>query len=210
MTGFLPYRTPQWIMSIFPSLVWEMEADGIYLTFDDGPVPGVTEYVLDLLGQYNIKATFFCVGDNIRKHPDVFSRLIGGGHMVGNHTFNHLDAWQCPRSVYRDNIASCQAQLDLVPLVRDKRLFRPPHGRLTLSQYHQLTELYEVVMWSVLTQDFSSTDSSDDALQKSIRATRPGSIVVFHDNVKSEKKMRYMLPRFIDHFLAKGFEFKLL
>ena len=210
MIGFLPYRTPNWITETFPGLIWKGESEDLYLTFDDGPIPNVTEYIIELLEEYSIKATFFCVGDNIRKHPEVFSMLIDGGHMIGNHTFNHLNGWQSNDRTYLENIAMCQDCLDSTAIPKKGRLFRPPHGRITISQFQKLQHLYKVVMWTVLTQDFNSGHSMEYSLKKSIKATTPGSIIVFHDNIKAEKKTRYMLRRYIDHFLNRGFQFKLL
>jgi peptidoglycan-N-acetylglucosamine deacetylase len=189
----------------------------IYLTFDDGPVPGPTEFVLETLANYRAKASFFCIGDNIRKHPEVFTKIINDGHAIGNHTFNHLKGWSTPVKDYVDNTELCNTQINsilqppasniqLQSVSLHPKLFRPPYGRITRSQIKALSH-YKVVMWDVLSYDYSQTRSVESCLRGTIRVTRPGSIVVFHDSYKAEKKMQYTLPRFMDHFLQQGYLF---
>ena len=182
----------------------------IYLTFDDGPIPGPTEFVLDQLEKVNGRATFFCIGDNVSKHPDVFERVRRQGHAVGNHTFNHLKGWNCGVSEYVGNVQRCQAEFLKYSSGEERRLlFRPPYGRIKRRQIDALArDNYSIIMRDVLTHDYSATLSPNHCLRGSIRATRPGSIVVFHDSLKAEKNMRYTLPRFIEHFAGLGYSFK--
>jgi len=216
----------------------------IFLTFDDGPVPGPTEFVLDQLEKARAKATFFCIGDNVAKHPAIFQNVVSQGHAIGNHTFNHLKGWNCSVPDYLANVRRCQDEFRkqlLTPayspdfakasspgqasgkagpspkgeggLARRSRgvggLFRPPYGRIKRSQIRALTE-FTIVMWDVLSHDYSKTISPERCLRGSVQATRPGSIVVFHDSLKAEKNMCYVLPRFLDHFSRLGYSFKAL
>jgi peptidoglycan/xylan/chitin deacetylase (PgdA/CDA1 family) len=178
----------------------------LYLTFDDGPIPGPTEFVLDELKKTSSKATFFCIGDNIKKHPDVFRRVLSEGHAIGNHTFNHINGWRTRTADYVNNIHQFEKQLDGEPKTK---YFRPPYGRITPSQIRALKN-YKIIMWDVLSFDYSKNLSPNDCLKNTIAATRPGSIIVFHDSLKAEKNMRFALPRYMHHFLGKGFSFKTL
>ena len=206
------YKTARWVRQMFPQYIWKIETREpiIYLTFDDGPVPEVTEYVLDTLEQYQAKATFFCVGDNIRKHPDIYQKLIAGGHRTGNHTHNHLNGWKTVDAEYLENIGQCQQALQEVTPhpIKPKTLFRPPYGKVKRSQMRMLKAQYEVIMWDVLTYDFDAELTHEMCLEKAVQYTVPGSIVVFHDSVKSIDKVRYVLPRYLEHFAEQGFEFR--
>jgi peptidoglycan-N-acetylglucosamine deacetylase len=207
------FRTPFFLPMIFPQLVWRITPSEkkIYLTFDDGPVPGPTEFVLDELKRFNAKATFFCIGDNVKKHPEVFAKVVEGGHTVGNHTFNHLKGWNYSTQEYIDNIALCDNQFATAgiqtPLSNRPQLFRPPYGRIKRDQIKSLNG-YRIIMWDVLTHDYSTSYTPQRCLKGSIRATRAGSIVVFHDSIKAERNLRYVLPRYLDHFRNKGFSFE--
>ncbi len=182
----------------------------LYLTFDDGPVPGPTEFVLDQLGRVKAKATFFCIGDNIHKYGSVFRRVIDEGHAVGNHTFHHLNGWKSSKEDYLSSIQSCRDEITSVGMASGPaNLFRPPYGRITRSQITDLSD-YRIVMWDVLTNDYAKNLSPEQCLQGSIEATRTGSIVVFHDSIKAERNMTYVLPRFLDHFSSLGYEFNAL
>ena len=199
---------------IYPGLLWSMPGDEkvIYLTFDDGPVPGPTEFVLDQLQSASALATFFCIGDNVRKHPGVFRRILAEGHAVGNHTFNHLKGWNYSVDEYLTNVQMCtDVMLATAPegFLAEKLLFRPPYGRITRRQIKAL-HARNIVMWDVLTQDYDAGLSAEKCLTNSIAATRPGSIVVFHDSLKAEQKLTYVLPKLIDHFAGKNFVFKSL
>ena len=179
----------------------------IYLTFDDGPIPHLTEYVLGQLDEYDAKATFFCVGDNIKKHPKICEEIVKRGHALGNHTFNHLKGWSTSNDDYKQNIELCQTQIAQFQQ-QAKPLFRPPHGQITFNQIQHLKEKYQIIMWDVLAYDFDSSHSAHNSLQKSMKFTESGSVVVFHDNYKAEEKLKYMLPRYLKYFAEKGFCFK--
>ena len=157
---------------------------------------------LDTLKQNNCQATFFLIGDNVKKHPAVYQRILNEGHIIGNHTFNHLKGWNYSDDEYLSDIQKCDEVLEFKP-----QLFRPPYGRIKKSQIRKLNE-YKIVMWDVLTSDYNQSISPERCIKGSIAATRPGSIVVFHDSLKAERNMRYALPRYIDHFLNQGFTFK--
>lgn len=209
------FRTPFFLPLIYPQLVWRISTPEkkIFLTFDDGPVPGPTEFVLETLSRFNIKATFFCIGDNVRKHPQVFKKVVEQGHRVGNHTFHHLKGWSCSTHEYINNVELCDHQFNTtgiqLPTSRDQNLFRPPYGRIKMDQIKSLSR-YRIIMWDVLTQDYLQSNSSERCLRGSIRATRTGSIVVFHDSVKAERNLMYVLPRYLQHFKDEGFSFGVL
>lgn len=209
----VPHRTPFLLPLIYPSsLLWRVPTahNSIYLTFDDGPVNGPTEFVLDVLGRYNALATFFCIGDNVRKHPEVFRKIVTAGHGVGNHTFNHVNGWKTPDADYFKNIELCEDQFAESGSERVAiPLFRPPYGRIRRTQIRGLTK-YRIVMWDVLSVDYDKNLSPERCLKNTIAATRPGSIVVFHDSYKAEKNLTYALPRFLEHFSSKGSQFKLI
>jgi peptidoglycan-N-acetylglucosamine deacetylase len=198
-------KTPKLIQNLFPNFTWKMPSNDkvIYLTFDDGPIPEVTPMVLDILDSFNAKATFFCVGDNVRKYPEVFEQVINAGHMVGNHTYNHLSGWESENIEYYHNVRHC------AKLVKSD-LFRPPYGRMTPKQTLFLSRHYKIVMWDVLSGDFDPNISKEDCLANVINATGKGSIIVFHDSLKAKDKMMYALPRVMEHFLAKGYRFESL
>ncbi|WP_025763716.1 polysaccharide deacetylase family protein [Dyadobacter tibetensis] len=202
---FLHYA-PFWLKAYFRKYTWHIPTSEkvIYLTFDDGPIPDITEYVLKTLKDYDAKATFFCIGDNVRKHPQIFNQLLLDGHSVGNHTFNHLNGWKNEDHAYLDNIARCDRLLTV-----QSYLFRPPYGRIKSSQAKQLTHK-RIVMWDVLSGDFSPKVSPEQCLEKSIRYTKAGSIVLFHDSIKASRNMQAALPAYLDYFIRKGFRFEAL
>lgn len=187
-----------------------MDQSTLYLTFDDGPMPGPTDFVLDTLSEKDIPATFFSIGDNIRKHPEVLKKISQAGHAIGNHTFNHLNGWKTQPENYLHNIHQCQSLLDgQVQTNHPEKLFRPPYGRITFPQVKMLSE-FRIVMWDVLTHDYNRNMTPEYCLRKSIAATRNGSVVVFHDSIKAERNMMYVLPRYIDHFVSMGYTFKVI
>ncbi len=197
---------------LFPRYTWhKSKAEKvIYLTFDDGPIPGVTEWVLDVLAQHQIKATFFCIGDNIRKHPAVFQRILKENHQVGNHTFHHLKGWHTPLEEYIANMQQCQQEIEK-HLKQPVRLFRPPYGKIKKSQgKFLLDEGYEVIMWTLITKDYDAKLSPQACLNRTLKRVKPGSIIVFHDSLKAEKNMKYTLPLLIKHLKEKGYSFALL
>lgn len=198
----------QWL---FADYTWHRSRVGksIYLTFDDGPVPEVTPFVLRTLEAYGAKATFFCVGDNVRKHPEIHATLLSAGHRLGNHTHNHLNGWDTPTNTYLQNVQQCQEALQPAG-TSAKSLFRPPYGRILQHQARALRRAYELVMWDVLSADFDSSLSPEQCLAKSIRYTRPGSIIVFHDSYKAFPNLQWVLPRYLHHFSSLGYRFETL
>lgn len=206
----IPHRTPVFLPWIYPSLIWKIQTDqpDLYLTFDDGPVDGPTNFVLEQLATASAKATFFCIGDNIRKYPTVLRQVTASGHAVGNHTFHHLNGWRTNVQSYCDDTRLVNAGFDSLNLPRPS-LFRPPYGKITFRQIKALQE-YKIIMWDVLSQDYNKHLNEESCLRKTIAATRPGSIIVFHDSYKAEKNLMYVLPRFIDHFVSRKFSFKAL
>ncbi|HTJ52332.1 MAG TPA: polysaccharide deacetylase family protein [Cyclobacteriaceae bacterium] len=205
------YRTPFFIPWIYPSLVWRMPSANkeLYLTFDDGPVPGATEFVLHTLDRLKAKATFFCIGDNIRKHPDIFQKILADGHAVGNHTFNHLNGWKNKTDHYLENTRLCDEEIMKQAPHHNGALFRPPYGRITAQQIKALNGR-KIVMWDVLSRDYSPAVAPHVCLLNTVNTTRPGSIIVFHDSYKAERNMAFTLPRFIEHFSERGYVFKSL
>lgn len=203
----IPHRTPFFLPLIYPSLTWRIPSreNELYLTFDDGPVNGPTDFVLEQLKSFNIKATFFCIGDNVRKHPEVFRKIIADGHSIGNHTFNHVNGWKTPTSIYTENVRRFDEQVNEHSV--SSLLFRPPYGKITFRQISALRD-YRIIMWDVLSKDYSNNIKPDQCLKNTIAASRPGSVIVFHDSFKAEKNLLYTLPRFINHFKEKNYAFK--
>ncbi|MFN3840730.1 MAG: polysaccharide deacetylase family protein [Cyclobacteriaceae bacterium] len=201
-------RTPFFLPWLYPELVWRMQGvdPTLYLTFDDGPVPGPTEFVLDQLKKYGVTATFFCIGDNVQKHPELFKRIATDGHAIGNHTFNHLNGWKTKAGEYIRNAEKFASEVALIYPGFTTNLFRPPYGRITRNQIRALY-CYRIIMWDVLTYDFNKMLSQEKCLTNSLRAVRNGSIVVFHDSVKAERNLMYTLPRFIEVCLQRGYRF---
>ena len=198
---------------LYPTLTWSRYNNDkvIYLTFDDGPIPEMTPAILDLLAKYNAKATFFCVGDNIKKYPEIYKRIWGEKHATGNHTFNHLNGWNTENETYLENIRLCATLMNQTPeITQSPKLFRPPYGRIKKSQIRALQKDYNIIMWDVLSGDFSASLSPENCLNKAIKYTQAGSIVVFHDNLKAKKNLDYVLPRYLEHFTDAGYTFKCL
>jgi peptidoglycan/xylan/chitin deacetylase (PgdA/CDA1 family) len=196
-------KTPLLLKRIYPSLVWDIPVKEkvIYLTFDDGPVPEITPFVLHELKKAGAKATFFCIGDNVRKHPEEFREVVGAGHSIGNHTYNHLNGWHTSDKKYLDNIALCK------PYFRTN-LLRPPYGRIRSSQIRALKKEYHIIMWDILTGDFDPKLSPEACYRKVIAKTRPGSIVVFHDSIKAFPRLKYVLPKALENWTAAGYRFE--
>jgi peptidoglycan/xylan/chitin deacetylase (PgdA/CDA1 family) len=196
-------RPPLLYRKYFSELTWRYPGDEptLYLTFDDGPVAGPTDNVLDTLGRFGAKATFFCVGRNIEEHRPVFERLVAEGHIAGNHTYHHLNGWKTSDKLYLDS-AERTRSLVATPL------FRPPYGRIRKSQVRMLTPRYRIIMWSVLSYDYDSEVTPEACLKNVIDHAGPGSIVVFHDSYKAAENLEYALPRVLAHFSEKGFAFK--
>jgi peptidoglycan/xylan/chitin deacetylase (PgdA/CDA1 family) len=199
-------RTPILLMKIFPELVWRLKGrdreddDSVYLTFDDGPTPGVTTWVLDQLRQYDARGTFFCLGKNVEKHPDIYKKIIDEGHAVGNHTYSHLRGWQTNNTEYYNDI---QLANDLM----SSTLFRPPYGSIKTSQIKYISEEFNIVMWDVLSQDYSQNITPQKVLSNVLNSVRGGSIVVFHDSLKAQPNLNYALPRLLKELHTK-YEFR--
>ncbi len=193
-------KTPPLIKTIFSDLIWNIDTEEktIFLTFDDGPVPGLTPWVLDLLDDYNFKATFFCVGDNVRKYPEIYQRILNKGHIVGNHTFNHLNGWHTENDVYLENVKKCDHYFET-------ELFRPPYGKLKPGQANLLKNEKTIVMWDILSGDFDAHISPEKCLNNVMNNFKPGSIIVFHDNLKAQEKLQYVLPKFLNHLKENNF-----
>ncbi len=202
-------KTGKWIRRLFPDFIWHVPeaTQAVYLTFDDGPVPEVTPWVLDLLASRGIKATFFCIGDNIRKHPDIFQRILAEGHAVGNHTFHHLNGWKTDAATYIANIEACDASIG-THLPNGTPLFRPPYGKITRRQKKWvLQQGKQIVMWDILTADFDATVPPEQCLFNATHKVEAGSILIFHDSVKAWKNLEYALPLALDRIKAKGLGF---
>ena len=200
-------KTPWLLKKLYPTLVWNLNRTEhcIFLTFDDGPIPIVTPFVLKNLKQYDAKATFFCIGDNVKKHPDIFEDVKAGGHAIGNHTFNHLKGWKTGDEVYVQNFLECNLILQT-----ETSLFRPPYGRIKRNQIKLLKAQkpdLQIIMWDVLSGDFDMSLSPEKCLQNVIKHTENGSIVVFHDSLKAFNRLEYVLPRALEYWSKQGYSF---
>jgi peptidoglycan/xylan/chitin deacetylase (PgdA/CDA1 family) len=196
-------QPPLLVRWIYPRAYWRMNRHqkSVYLTFDDGPIPEITPWVLDLLDHYGIKATFFLVGDNVRKHPREFEMIKARGHRLGNHTYNHIRGFEYLSKNYLANTDKANALIQT-------DLFRPPHGHMRWAQYMVLRRKYRIVMWDLVTRDYSKRLNGEQVLQKVKHYVRNGSIITFHDSLKSERNLKYALPKAIEWLLAQGYEFK--
>ncbi|MGM0580363.1 MAG: polysaccharide deacetylase family protein [Bacteroidota bacterium] len=212
MSDWALYKTPQFISKLFPSLKWRVNTSEkvIYPTFDDGPIPELTHEILKILNDYDAKATFFCVGHNINKYPEIFNSILENGHSVGNHTYNHLKAWKTDNEEYLKNVRLCQNEIEN-HCNQDKRLFRFPYGQFNLKLARELKkEGFDLIMWDVLSKDYNVSISADKILEKSIEKSEHGSIIVFHDNLKAKDKILQFLPLYLKHFSDIGYKFKKL
>ena len=201
-------KTPGWIKRIYYSYVWSIPVHEkiIYLTFDDGPHPQATPFVLKQLKQYNALGTFFCIGKNVVAHPDIYNQIVTAGHAAGNHTYNHLNGWKTKNEIYMRDIALAAQHIH-------SNLFRPPYGRITSFQAKNLPSVFqgerpEVIMWDVLSGDFDMDITNERCLSNVVLNAKPGSIVVFHDSQKAFLKLQYILPRVLEFFAEKGYSFK--
>ncbi len=225
-----PDRIPDWVSRFFPGYKFHGDRDRyeIFLTFDDGPTPGVTEFVLEQLDKFGFKATFFCIGKNVDENPQLFQKIIDAGHAVGNHTQNHLNGWKVGDEVYRENVTSAalsdhtSASLsDRIPdQIKDpieeqrpsnrdlrNRLFRPPYGQIKRSQAKKLRQNgFQIIMWDVLSGDFDLSRSPESVLKNLKKNTRPGSIIVFHDSKKAAFTLRRVLPEYLRFLKKKGWQ----
>ena len=189
---------------LYPKAYWRMDRHdkSVYLTFDDGPIPEATPFILDTLRQFDIKATFFLVGDNVRKHPELYERILAEGHQVGNHTHNNISGFRHSLHEYCYNVEKANAYIR-------SRLFRPPHGWMRTVQYAWLSRKYKVVMWDLVTRDYSKWMTADDILDNVKRYARNGSIITFHDSLKAIDKLQYALPESIKWLREQGYEFRI-
>ena len=198
--------TPRWLRNFFPGCTWDIETAEkiIYISFDDGPHPTITPFVLQQLKKYNAKATFFCIGDNVKKYPEIYMQLIDEGHTIGNHTMHHISGWKNDDEVYLEDISEARKYIN-------SDLFRPPYGRIKRSQLRLLQAAnynMQTVMWSVLAGDWVSTLSPKNCFEQIKRKVYPGCIVVFHDSDKAYERMSYALPKLLEHFSGLGYSFK--
>ena len=203
-------KTPWWVKKIYPSYIWNIKTDKniLYLTFDDGPHPEITLFVLDLLKKFNAKATFFCIGKNVVAYPEVFQQICEEGHAVGNHTFCHLNGWKTKDEDYLNDISEAAK-------VIGSGLFRPPYGKITTYQANRLRNAMgvgnpEVIMWDVLSADFDTDITPEKSVKNVLKNARPGSIIVFHDSEKAYPRLETALPATLDYFMRKGYQFERL
>lgn len=203
------YKTPPLLRLFYPKAIWhgDRHQKKIYLTFDDGPVPETTELILEILADLNVPATFFCVGDNIKKYPTLFRKMMAGHHGIGNHSYHHLNGWQTSSEVYCNDVKLCDTAICGEGYTPDVRLFRPPYGKITKKELKYLLPDYKIIMWDVLSYDFSSKLNGRQCLESSIRASTEGSIIIFHDSLKSRDKIKLLVYQYIVHFLEKNFHF---
>jgi peptidoglycan/xylan/chitin deacetylase (PgdA/CDA1 family) len=196
---------------LFPKYIWRIKTTEkkIYLTFDDGPIPDVTEWVLEQLALFNAKATFFCVGENVLKHPEIFEKIVNLGHLVANHTQNHLKGWKTETELYLDNFHLCESSIATIKKEKSN-LFRPPYGQLKRKQASEILKTHKIWMWSVLTKDYDANFNEGRCLENAIKKTGNGSIVLFHDSLKAQKKLKYVLPKYLEHFSKKGYRFEIM
>lgn len=210
------FQFPCWLQRLYRGVVWRVnpQEKAIYLTFDDGCIPQITPQVLDILDRYGVKATFFCVGDNIEKYPEVFQQLIVAGHAVGNHTYHHLPGWHTATKDYLADVARTDAVIDShLPqniAARRVRLFRPPYGRMRFAQKRQLLQSHRIVLWDVLTHDYSKAYTPQQIMCAIRSYSRAGSVVVFHDSLKAGKNMLAVLPQALDYWLKEGYVLRTL
>ncbi|KAA6331174.1 Peptidoglycan-N-acetylglucosamine deacetylase [termite gut metagenome] len=198
-------QPPQIIRALYPKAIWRMNTTekAVYLTFDDGPIPQITPWVLELLDKYDVKATFFMVGDNVHKYPDTYRMVVESGHRIGNHTYNHVRGFEYLSEGYLANVEKANELLET-------DLFRPPHGQMRWAQYFKLKGCYKIVMWDLVTRDYSNKLNGKQVFQKVKKYIRKGSIITFHDSLRAEKNMKYALPHSIEWIKEQGYEFKLL
>ena len=203
-------KTPWWLKRIYDSYTWSIPSSekNLFLTFDDGPHPEATPFVLKQLKQYNALATFFCIGKNVVGYPEIYKQILNEGHSTGNHTYNHLNGWKTSNDLYMKDIALASKEIN-------SNLFRPPYGRITSFQAKNLKAVMQgkeakVIMWDVLSADFDIDCTPEQCLANVILPTAPGSIIVFHDSEKAFPKLQYALPRMLKYFSEKGYSFKSL
>ncbi len=198
-------KSPKILQCLFADFIWKIDTDEkvIYLTFDDGPHPVITPWIINLMNQYDAKGTFFLIGDAVSRNPDLYQLYKTNGHLVGNHTYRHIKGWQSRKKNYLKEITQCAE-------VVESSLFRPPYGQINLQGIREIKKQYKVVMWDVLSWDFDNETSSEICLSNVINYSKEGSIVVFHENEKSMKNIMYALPKVLEHFTKLGYQFKVI
>ena len=208
------FKAPALLKRLYPSLLWDKiegapTSPHIYLTFDDGPVPEVTPWVWDTLAQFDARATFFCVGENVDRYSELYQETLRRHHTVGNHTYHHLNAWRTDPVAYRHDVTRCAHALHTHhPLSKEpSSLFRPPYGKVRWRQVRQLTAHYTLVMWDILSGDFDANFSAETCLRKCLRHTQAGTIIIFHDSLKARRNLTHVLPRYLEHFARAGYTF---
>lgn len=197
-------KTPRIIMNFFSNYTWRFSSKKkeIYLTFDDGPTPEITNFVLTQLKKYNAKATFFCIGKNVQNHPEIYAQILNDKHSVGNHTHNHFNGLQHSTKAYINNCITAKEFIS-------SNLFRPPYGKIKPAQTKELLKLgYKIILWDVLSADFDTTISNKKCLENVLKNTENGSVIVFHDSVKASEKIRFVLPKILAKYSEEGYEFK--
>lgn len=198
------FTAPKFIRRLMPSLIWEIkDPDGVFLTFDDGPTPGVTEWILNILDKYDAKATFFVLGKNVEMYPDLCRRILDRGHKIGNHTYSHQKGWNMSLERYVEDVDFAN---DLI----GSELFRPPYAQITPSQVRMLSQRYRLIMWNVLSRDYNRNLSPATCLQNVVKYLEPGAIVVFHDSDKAFKNLSYALPRTLQRIKELGLKCKVV
>lgn len=198
-------RSPKLFDLFYPDLIWRIQSPGkkLYLTFDDGPEKSVTPELLEILNQFNAKATFFCVGEKAEKNPGILDQIREGGHSIGNHTYHHIKGKSVDTKLFLEDVEKCNKMLDT-------NLFRPPHGSIKYKQIKSLKKQYQLFMWTLLPGDFDPKISKEKCLQRSIKYTKNGTIIVYHDNKKTKDKVLYAVPKYIEHFQKLGYTFETL
>jgi peptidoglycan/xylan/chitin deacetylase (PgdA/CDA1 family) len=204
-------KVPKIIKHLFFNQVWNIpnSENTIYLTFDDGPTPEITEKVLEILDKNQIKATFFCIGDNVRKHPEIVQKIISKQHSVGNHTYSHLKGWNTPTKTYISNTEACRMKLNSQFTIQNSQIFRPPYGKISPWQSYELRKLgYKIIMWDVVSKDYDASISAEMCYENVIKNVSSGSIIVFHDSLKAKENMFNSLEKTIETLKNKGFNFE--
>lgn len=201
---------------IFSGFVWDLpnKEKKVYLTFDDGPTPEITEWALNQLKQFDAKATFFCIGENIQKYPEIFNKVVQEGHTIGNHTFNHLKGWETATADYIKNVLACDKQIsqhsqifNLQSSNQKAKFFRPPYGKIRFGQSRILKKMgYQIIMWDVLSADFDTKVSPEECLENVVKNLRSGSIIIFHDSIKASKNLEYALPKILAFLKENGYK----